>query len=96
MVKLRDGCLTAKHDRRRGRPGGDRTSRLVEELVTIANRRGFLGANEARTRKIGAELDLIVGIHAMREAHEAVAARVDRGLARELDVGWDDIGGWLG
>ncbi|MBH0780877.1 hypothetical protein [Nocardia bovistercoris] len=72
----------------------------VRELVTLGLAEGFLSPDGpgARTAEIGRQLDSAGGIDLMKAAHAVVASRVRHvpGMARELDVAWDGIGGWLG
>jgi hypothetical protein len=53
-------------------------------------------AKSSRAQEIGRELDGMGGMDAMLAAHQIILERIGGTAARELEVIWDDIGGWLG
>lgn len=71
---------------------------LIEELIQLGRSNKFLIENSGghRTREIGEILDRKGGMDLMRFAHSRVDRVLGGGLARELEVAWDSIGGWLG
>lgn len=75
--------------------------RSVQELLRLYRQspQGFLKDSPAAepVRAIGRELDEAGGFQLMLRAHEQFdAANPGNGLARNLEIVWDGIGGWRG
>lgn len=75
--------------------------RSVQELLRLYRQspQGFLKDSPAAepVRAIGRELDEAGGFQLMLRAHEQFdAANPGHGLARNLEIVWDGIGGWRG
>jgi hypothetical protein len=74
---------------------------LITKLIDIGQAEGgLLGPKaselEGRVRSIGSALNDAGGMNLMRQAHEIVRGRLGASCARELEVAWDGVGGWLG
>ena len=75
--------------------------RSVQELLRLYRQtpQGFLKDSPAAepVRAIGRQLDAAGGFQLMLRAHEQFdAAKPGNGLARNLEIVWDGIGGWRG
>ena len=75
----------------------DFMSACVERLLQLYRRtpEGFLTSRAGEVREVGRKLDEAGGKEKMLEAHSLFAAQNPR-MARNLEMVWDGIGGWMG
>ncbi|WP_406633888.1 hypothetical protein [Amycolatopsis sp. WGS_07] len=104
IVKREDGQFSlyghASLYRARDASGGD-SSALTEQLIAIGRAEGVLLAERGselreRVKSIGSALNKAGGAPLMLRAHATVRQALGPGLAQELEVSWDGVGGWLG
>lgn len=76
---------------------GDLLTDSVNRLLALYRQRpgGFLTSQAGEVREVGRQLDKAGGMDMMLQAHSMFRAR-NPGMARNLEMVWDGIGGWMG
>lgn len=76
---------------------GDLLTDSVNRLLALYRQRpgGYLTSQAGEVREVGRQLDEAGGMDMMLQAHSMFQAR-NPGMARNLEMVWDGIGGWMG